>query len=289
MRAARVFGGVNGYLACGCSNCGTIFTQRLPEPSDAMDYEEFYAAGRDVEVPPFVLGRLERTVASLEQYRRLNRWLDVGCGAGTLLRALANRGWHAVGTEVAPAAVNAARGLGFEVHLGETGKLDLPPASFDVISLIEVLEHVPDPDWLLAAAARLMRPWGALYLTTPNGRSLTARLLGTRWTVISPPEHLQLFSVKGLHAALARSGFLVRRTWTHGLNPYELRAGLTHGRERPLDHDLTRTSYHLNESLSNNRGGAVAKRLVNAALDGARLGDTLKVLAERPASSGQTR
>jgi SAM-dependent methyltransferase len=263
----------------------TIFTDRLPDKREAKDYEDFYAGGRSVEVPPFVLGRLEQTVASLEQYRRLNRWLDVGCGAATLLRALDNRGWHPVGTEVAPTAVEAVRGLGFEVHLGETSELDLSAAAFDVISLIEVLEHVPDPDSLLATCARLVRPGGAVYLTTPNGRSLSARVLGTSWTAISPPDHLQLFSGNGLRAALARSGLRVRRTWAHGLNPYELRAGLAHGRERPTDHDLTRTSYRLNQSLTTNRAGVITKRLLNAALSAARIGDSLKALAERPASS----
>lgn len=250
---------------------------------ESKDYESFYAEARNVAVPEFVLDRLQETVASLAPYRTThNRWLDIGAGAGSLLRAVTNGGWEAVGTEVAPAAVEALRTAGFDALLGETGDLDLPDQGFDVVSMIEVIEHVHDPDGLLADAARLLRPGGALYLTTPHGRSLSARVLGARWSVIAPPDHLQLFSIGGLRAALARGGLTVRSAATHGLNPYELVAGLRSGRERSGDHAHTETSYRLNESLSTRRTGAVVKRLVNATLSTARLGDTLKVVAERP-------
>jgi SAM-dependent methyltransferase len=249
---------------------------------EVKDYGSFYAEERNLAVPEFVLGRLEETVASLEPYRSgLNRWLDIGCGTGTLLRAAANRGWDPVGTEVADAAVDAVRAQGLEALLGETGDLDLPAAGFDVVSMVEVIEHVADPDSLLADAAQLVRPGGALYLTTPHGRSLSARVLRIRWSVITPPDHLQLFSAPGLHKALGRAGLTAASTATHGVNPYELRAGLRSGRERAGTPSTTETSYRLNESLSTRRTGAAVKRAVNAALSATRLGDTLKVVAER--------
>ena len=212
----------------------------------------------------------------------LNRWLDIGCGAGTLLQAVVNGGWEAIGTEVAPAAVDALRTAGFEALLAETGELDLPPESFDVVSMVEVIEHVPSPDGLLADAARLLRPGGALYLTTPHGRGLSPRVLRARWSLVTPPDHLQLFSLAGLRAALARAGLTVRSVATHGLNPHELVAGLRPGRERRSARCNTETSYRLNESLSTKRTGAIMKRAANAALSTARLGDTVKLVAERP-------
>jgi hypothetical protein len=145
-----------------------------------------------------------------------------------------------------------------------------------------VIEHVHDPDTVLADAKRLVRPGGALYLTTPHGRSLSARMLRTRWSVITPPDHLQLFSVAGLRTALARAGLVVRSIATTGINPHELRAGLRSGRERQGTPSNTETSYQLNESLSSSRTGTVLKRAVNGVLTGARLGDTLKIVAERP-------
>ena len=68
---------------------------------------------------------------------------------------------------------------GSTVRSGELEQLDLPEASFDVVSSMEVVEHVPDVNALLRECRRLLRPGGALYLTTPHGRGISARLLGT--------------------------------------------------------------------------------------------------------------
>jgi len=278
--SATAAGVAHGVDVMACARCRTLFTGRLPV--EDKDYGSFYAEGRNVAVPDFVLERLEETVASLARYRTsLNRWLDIGCGTGTLLRAATNGGWNALGTEVAPAAVEAVRANGLQAMLGTTDQLDLPAGGFDVVSLVEVIEHVPDPDALLGDAARLLRPGGALYVTTPHGRSLSARLLGVGWSVVSPPDHLQLFSIGGLRAALGRAGLSVRSVATHGINPRELAT-----RMRPVgagdgQPSHTESSYALNESLSTRRTGRVVKRVANAALSTTRLGDTLKVVAER--------
>jgi 2-polyprenyl-3-methyl-5-hydroxy-6-metoxy-1,4-benzoquinol methylase len=122
------------------------------------------------------------------------------------MRAARTGGWTVVGTEVAQGAAEAVRSEGFDVHLGELAEVDLDEESFDVISLVEVLEHVNDPAGLIHDAKRLLRPGGAVYVTTPHGRGISARVLGDRWSAVAPPEHLQIFSVRGLETALARAG-----------------------------------------------------------------------------------
>lgn len=280
--ASRALGTVAGFDLRVCDHCKTIFTARLPRAEESSDYAAFYEDVSDVPVPAFVLDRLEEIVTSFGHYRRLNTWLDVGCGVGTLLRAVQKRGWSAAGTEVAPAVVKAMQAAGLDARLGFLSDLDLPEAGFDVVSMVEVIEHVPAPDGLVAEAQRLIRPGGALYVTTPNGRSLSARVLGPRWSVVTPPDHLQLFSVRGLRALLTRAGLEVRSLSTDGLNPYELAAGLRSGRERAPGASNTETSYRLNESLSTRRTGTVVKRASNAVLSAGRIGNTLKFVAERP-------
>lgn len=247
-----------------------------------MDYEnwDYYEGG--LEVPEFVLGRLEEAVTRFARYRTgRNAWLDVGCGAGTLLRAVTANGWRAVGTEVAPAAARAGQAAGLDVRVGELDDLDLEPATFDVVSLVEVVEHVHDPVGLLKQAALLVRPGGALYVTTPHARGVSARLLGTRWSVVAPPEHLQLFSAKGLRAALAAAGLRVTSLRTHAVNPYELRQALRRNGPRSSGPSRTETSYGLNEKLSASRKGALAKGAANAVLSTLSLGDSAKVIAVR--------
>ena len=281
-RSGLPAGSANGFGIVRCAACGTVFTAALPAAADAMDYGGQQSAG--AAIPAFVEERLGRVVAEFEPYRSLNRWLDVGCGAGTLLRAAAGRGWAAVGTEVAPGRAEAVRATGLEVHLGELDELDLDEGGFDVVSLVEVVEHVEAPAALVQSAARLLRPGGAMYLTTPHGRGLSARMLGSGWTVVAPPEHLQLFSVKGIRALLSRAGLDTKRIRTHAVNPHELLGALRRrGGKVTTSSERKQTGYRLNESLSGNRAGAVAKSLANGTLSALRLGDTLKVTAARRA------
>jgi SAM-dependent methyltransferase len=273
-------GASNGFPIRRCGGCGTLFTARLPlNPAEAAQYEGYYHAGNLV-VPAFVERRLEEVVARFERYREGGRWLDVGCGAGALMRAAARRGWTAVGTEIAPQAAEAARAQGLEVHLCDLDALGLPDGSFDVVSLVEVVEHVPDPRALISTASRLIRPGGALYLTTPHGRGISARVLRSRWSAVAPPEHLQIFSLRGLDATLTHAGLRPLDVRTHAVNPHELLAAL---RRRPHPDAATRveTGYRLNEALTGNLLGAVAKNAANAVLSGLRLGDAIKLVGER--------
>jgi SAM-dependent methyltransferase len=280
--SAKKIGVLQDFEMVRCNDCGTVFTSVLPSSQEeAEDYSAYYHEGNLV-VPDFVAERLDQLVSGFDRYRRRNRWLDVGCGAGTLLRAAGNRGWDAVGTEVSAGAVDAGRSQGLDVRLGELADLGLDPAGFDVVSLVEVLEHVPEPRDLLSAAAGLVRPGGVLYVTTPHGRGISARLLGTRWSVMAPPEHLQLLSAEGLRRLTLETGMRPLRLRTEAVNPRELLAALRRdgdigGGER------VKSGYRLNEALSTRRSGRVAKAAVNSALNATRLGDALKLTAERPA------
>ncbi len=260
-----------------CHVCGTLFTDQLPE---ATDYAGYYHPG-NLEVPGFVHAQLDRVAASFGERRNLNRWLDVGCGAGSLMAAARRQGWEVTGTEVAAGAADAVRAQGFEVEFGELEALDLPEEGFDVVSIIEVIEHVPDPRQMLRTAERLLRKGGALHLTTPHGRGISARLLGTRWSVVSPPEHLHLFSATGLQIAVDDARLRVCTLDTHAVNPNELLQALRLRGPRVQPGARVESSYRLNESLSSNRAGTLLKRAANATLAATRLGDSLKLVAER--------
>lgn len=275
-------GAAGAFEIRSCRLCKTLFTSSLPLPAASIEhYASFYGEARDVAIPDFVVHQLRALVRSLASYRSVGRWLDIGCGRGTLLRAAVAEGWEAVGTEIAPATVESMRAQGLDARLGLVQDLGLPSGGFDVVSAIEVLEHVPDPDLLLAEAARLLRPGGAAYITTPHGRGISARLLGTGWSIVAPPEHLQLFSCAGIRSMLSRQGLRVVSLATTGVNPYELATKL-HPRleDRHRTSERVEESYRLNEALSTRPLGSVVKRGANAMLTAMRLGDTLKVVAE---------
>ena len=97
---------------------------------------------------------------------------------------------------------------------------------------------------------------------------------------MAPPEHLQLFSLRGLDAMLAHAGLRTREVRTHAVNPYELLAACRR-RSAPDPGTRVETGYRLNEALTGNPVGAVAKDAVNAVLSRLRMGDAIKLVGER--------
>lgn len=166
-------------------------------------YPADYVADRDN-----IERKFDGVLAHVERYAPIGRLLDLGCGPGFLLTVAGERGWEAVGLDLNEWAVDQARELGFEARVGELSGAGFDDASFDAMTMMDLIEHVPDPDSLLDEAARVVRPGGALAILTPDAGSPISRMLGRRWPEVARPgEHTVLFSVEGLTAALARHGF----------------------------------------------------------------------------------
>ncbi len=110
------------------------------------------------------------------------RLLDVGCGPGSFLVVAREMCWDAAGCDVAPAAVRAARAAGLDVRRGSPEQLEPPPRRLDLITAWDVIEHLEDPRVVLAAAARMLRPGGALLAEVPR-EDVAARAL-IRWAAI---------------------------------------------------------------------------------------------------------
>jgi SAM-dependent methyltransferase len=285
----REAGEKNGFALLSCALCSTLYTASLPAEGGGEDYDAYYT-DVNLSVPDFIARRLDEIVATFEPYRQTNRLLDVGCGAGSFLEAAARAGWRPHGVEVSRPAVEHVRRLGFEIFAGELESADHPDGHFDVVVASEVLEHVADPRAMLREIARVLRPGGLLWATTPHGRGVSARALGARWSAVSPPEHLHLFSVASIRRALREAGFRRAQVATHGTNPYEIVNGLRRraaadvagGAAEPGGgFDRVATSYQLNEFLSERPSRRAVKAALNGLLNLTRLGDSLKVRAEK--------
>lgn len=210
-----------------CEGCGLSFAD--PQPSDdelgAIYDEHYYEQFGFVEGPNTSDAALARTkkatyasvldVAEPELRSvagapgRTRRLLDVGCGLGFSLLAAKERGFDALGLDpLAPTDPAARPGRRIRRATLETFEPDAP---FDIVSMIDVIEHVRDPVQTIRRAAALLAPGGVLALATNDSSSAGARLLGSRWTHYHR-AHLWFFTPATLADVARRAGLEVVRT-----------------------------------------------------------------------------
>jgi SAM-dependent methyltransferase len=138
---------------------------------------------------------------------RRPRLLDVGCGPGFFVRAASIAGFAAAGVEISEYAVTFARErLGQNVSVGEARAGDLRDGPFDVVTMWDVIEHLPDPFAACEAVGDVLKPSGLLAISTGDIDSIAARLSGARWHLFNLPEHLWFFTADSLKRLLRRAG-----------------------------------------------------------------------------------
>jgi 2-polyprenyl-3-methyl-5-hydroxy-6-metoxy-1,4-benzoquinol methylase len=206
-----------------CRSCHTLFVD--PPPS-AEDTRDIYADRRYFLNPRFGLGdhygykdyladrdeieeKFAGILGQIENYVPTGELLDLGSGPGLLVAVANARGWNARGLDLNPWAVEYAQAeLGQPVEHGSLEEAQLPEGSLDALTMMDVIEHVPDPNRLLEHAARVIRVGGVLAVLTPDAGSPVTRVLGRRWPEPQRGiEHAVLFSVRGLSQLLKRHGF----------------------------------------------------------------------------------
>jgi 2-polyprenyl-6-hydroxyphenyl methylase/3-demethylubiquinone-9 3-methyltransferase len=120
------------------------------------------------------------------------RVLDVGCGGGLLAESLAARGAHVSGIDLAPGMIEVARlhararALTIDYRIAGAEELAAQiPGGFDIVTCMEMLEHVPNPMATVAALAALVRPGGSLFVSTinRNARSFLLAIVGAEYVL----------------------------------------------------------------------------------------------------------
>jgi SAM-dependent methyltransferase len=189
-------------------------------------YEDFW---RDAPADPEPWAWDARRRMLLAEARPGERVLDLGCGAGRFVAALAGVGADAVGVEVAEAALERARAVapGADLRLLEPdGSIPLEHGSVDLVWCSEVLEHVADVGDLLAEVRRVLRPGGRLLATVPyHGRLQAAVIALTRFETHFEPlgQHLRFFTRRSLATTLEHAGLPPRRVAGWGGVPFARR------------------------------------------------------------------
>ncbi len=254
-----------------CRSCSLVYVNPRPHH---LKVQDSYAEVEDTRYLEEEQGRVETFAASVRQVQRFRptgRLLDVGCHVGTFLVQAQKAGYLVDGVEPSVWASGiAAERIAGTVWNSTIEDAGLPEAAYDVATIWDVIEHLPDPALTMRSVHSALRPGGIFAVSTMDVSAPFARLLGHRWPWYMH-MHLVYFSRQTLTEMLRREGFEIVEVSRHTrrvrlsylasrLTPYSARAG------RLATAALLRLG--------------VAERTV-----GINLGDIMTVIARRPQPS----
>lgn len=186
--------------------------------------------------------QIRRHFATLPQ----SEILDIGCGAGLLAEALAKKGFSVLGLDAAPAAIRAAenhaagQNLPLRYRLGRIEDLRTDSVTFPVVTALEVIEHIPEPETFMALLAEVVAPGGLLCVSTLNQtlRSLLTAKIGAEYIArllpVGTHSWRQFIAPKTLSAIAGRAG--LRTIASAGMSFNPLRQRWTESRDLSINY-----------------------------------------------------
>ncbi len=190
-----------------CESCGFKFTNPRPDESELGRYykSEDYVSHSNTN-KGFINSiyqwvrkyTLLKKLQLISKYFKTGSILDIGCGTGEFLNTCQNAKWKTLGIEPdVDARQMAIKNFNLDVR-NENELALLPDASFDIISMWHVLEHVPALNERIDELKRLIKPNGIIIIAVPNCNSLDALTYKEKWAAYDVPRHLYHFTPKDI-------------------------------------------------------------------------------------------
>jgi SAM-dependent methyltransferase len=208
-----------------CDNCGLLYVNNPPtdtEREKSYSFEEGYHSqlASAPETIAFHRAEAKKNLSMLDKQACKGTLLDIGCSTGLFLKNARESGWKVNGLEYSQDSAKVAREkFGLDVKQGELNSESYPRDSFDVVTMWDVIEHVPSPRRTLDLVREILSPNGLVVLKTPNADGLYPKAslkIAHRldfWGHPEPPGHLFQFSAKTLSRLLDISGFDVIKVY----------------------------------------------------------------------------
>jgi SAM-dependent methyltransferase len=205
-----------------CTACELTVLHPIPRPEDYPDAGDWFSPQRkDLSrqygfkrwrrrlIDRWLGTKAQRFIKGCVKAQAQGRFLDVGCGTGEMLELASKHYSPCMGIEPSARGAAQARAKGFEVHETTLEEAPLEPASFDLILMDSVIEHVHDPVAVLRICHRALAPGGVVAMLTPRLGGPASRIHGHGWNGFRHGWHTYLFSGATLSQCMAAAGFEV--------------------------------------------------------------------------------
>jgi len=204
-----------------CEKCGFLFTNPRPETANLLSYyqsEEYISHSNSRKGFQNIVYQqvrnytISRKLKLIQNYKKQGSLLDIGCATGEFLNHCKINKWNVLGIEPDPSArQNGIRNYSLviedEAHLN-----NIALASFDVITMWHVLEHVPELNERINQLQKLLRPYGYLFIAVPNANSYDAKFYGSYWAAYDVPRHLYHFTRDTMTRLFLKHSFSLVKT-----------------------------------------------------------------------------
>jgi 2-polyprenyl-3-methyl-5-hydroxy-6-metoxy-1,4-benzoquinol methylase len=210
---------VKGFDIVRCTECSHVYVNpRLSDTELDRIYSNNYFHNTDY-------GYEEYESTSHLRKLNFNRWyndlkpflksskgkaLDVGCASGLFLEILKKDSWEVKGIELDPAMIKKLKEQGIDHYSSKLESFETTE-KFDLITLFDVIEHIPYPALAFDKLQDLLAPGGIIAIITPDYNSTQRKLFGKRWFQFKPMEHIHYFTPETLSRKAKESGLLVKR------------------------------------------------------------------------------
>ena len=212
-----------GFAMYLCSKCQHIFTNPFPSKaaldyyynSDFKDFEnEFFLESFNKRIPIF-----NQRIELIETLPSVRNVFDVGSAVGIFIAANKRMGGKLdiTACDVNSSACEYLKATYPDLTVINKDIIDLERSNFDVVTLWDTFEHIPDPVSLLGAVKRQLKSRGYFVLSTPNTNGFEWNVMGVEHVQLLPPGHVNLYNSKNIVTILERNGFIVEDIKT--INP----------------------------------------------------------------------